>query len=301
MKKIFVPTDFSDCSKNAIKAASTIARKTGAEVFLFHSLDTPADWVKLSVEQENKYPETKAKIQAAKEQLKALAASDILAGVTSHWEIQYNVSLVEVIESNAVEDTDLIVMGTHGTSTLTRMLLGSNTQKVVRLSQCPVLTINEHFEGFDIKNIVVASSFEENEVLGHSQKLVAEIAQAFGAEIHLLKVEGVIPSQDIFQAGVWEDLAKDLKVTKASINIDPFATVDEGIVKYATETEADLIFVISHSRKGLARFIMGSVTETVVNFSPIPVMVDHKHNLLGAEKAIAKVEAITAKGLSSIR
>ena len=300
MEKIFVPTDFSKCAENAVRVAGVIARKAEARVYLFHSLDAPIDWVKLSVDKEKKFPETKARINHAQQRLKELASSDLLEGVSVDWEIHYNISLIEAIKGNLCSKSDLIVMGTHGTGTLTRMILGSNTQKVVRLSSCPVLTVNEHTKSFDLKKIVVASSFEDDDGMESSRNLVKSFGVTFGAEIRLLKVEGAIPSKEPYKAGAWEELSKDVNVQKASISIDPFATIDEGIIKYAAEAEADLIFVISHGRRGLARFIMGSVTETIVNFSPIPVMVDHKYPLqLDAEEATAAMVATTAKGMST--
>ena len=72
MKKILIPTDFSDCAKAAEKAGLTIAERAQAEIYFMHILSTGIDWVKLPMEKEDLYPETKAQIAHAKTALGAL-------------------------------------------------------------------------------------------------------------------------------------------------------------------------------------------------------------------------------------
>lgn len=296
MKKIFVPTDFSICAEKALDTAFEIATKTEAAIHLFHTLDTPTHWAKLSVEEEKHFPETKASIQEAKSKLQQIVAALNSQNVEAYWSIYYNLNLVEALNTAACKDSDLIVMGTHGTGTLGRMLLGSNAQKVVRLAKCPVLTVNENAEAFNLKHIIVASSFEEGDSAQKATlNTVRELAVCFRAKVTLLKVEGVIPSKESYEIGEWATLSDVSRLTKASISIDPFSTVDEGIVKYADDVEADMIVLMTHGRKGLSRFIMGSVAETVVNFSPIPVMVTH--STISSEEAFSQI----AEGLAATR
>ncbi len=298
MKKIFIPTDFSLCAGNALKVASKIARQTGASLHLFHTLDTPVHWAKLTVEEEKHFPETRANIAEAKRKLGEIATSEGLKDLKVAWTVYFNLNIIEALNTAACQESDLIVMGTHGTGTLTRMLLGSNTQKMVRLATYPVITVSEQTKEFDLKRIIVASSFDEGSAQeARTQNLAKALAIAFDAEICLLKVEGVIPSKEGYNAGSWEKLALEgIKMRKASISIDPFATVDEGIIQYAVEEKGDLIMVMTHGRKGLARFIMGSIAETIVNFSPVPVAVTHS-----TAPKVAKEYSVVAEGLAQVR
>lgn len=72
MKNILVPTDFSDCARAAEEYALDIAKKANAETHFLHLLMTPTDWKKLPLEKEKNYPETKAKIGHADNELKKL-------------------------------------------------------------------------------------------------------------------------------------------------------------------------------------------------------------------------------------
>jgi nucleotide-binding universal stress UspA family protein len=298
LQTIFVPTDFSACSLNAVRAAGVMARKMKASLYLFHTISTPADWLKLSMAEEAKYPESRERIAHARQQLQALAQSPMLEGIDVRQSLHFNETLMEALEGAKCLPTDLVVMGTHGTSTLSRLLLGSNAQKVVRLAKCPVLTINEHAQTFDIRRIVVAADFaDEEDTAEGTLQLVLALERAFDAEVHLLQVEGLFPSKT-FNAGAWEPLVAHNFAKKASISIDPFATVDEGVIKYAVDAEADLIVMASHGRTGLARFLMGSVAETVVNFSPIPVLVTHFPSL---GERHGRMVGEMAQGLSNIR
>ncbi len=66
MKNILVPTDFSDCAKAAEDIALEFAKKANAKIHFLHLLMTPVDWVKLSLEKEKLYPETKNKSPSQK-------------------------------------------------------------------------------------------------------------------------------------------------------------------------------------------------------------------------------------------
>ena len=88
----------------------------------------------------------------AKEELDRLVKSNIPANVKVKTIIKTGKPFMEVIETAANEDTDLIIIATHGHSGMEHILFGSTAEKVVRKAPCPVLTLREPKKGFIFKD-----------------------------------------------------------------------------------------------------------------------------------------------------
>jgi nucleotide-binding universal stress UspA family protein len=117
LKKILVPVDFSDCSKYALQYAASFAKQFGAELQLESLQDG------------------KAQLDTLRESL----GEDVRARVSLRTGQPYN----EITQAAADGQADLIIISTHGRKGLTRMLLGSTTEKVVRQAPCPVLVVRQ--------------------------------------------------------------------------------------------------------------------------------------------------------------
>lgn len=295
MRKLFIPTDFSHCAENAAKAAANIAKKTGAEIFLFHSLNVPMEWEKIPVSQEANYPETRQQVNFAQQKLEEWKNYECFNDLVVNTGLYFNQDIQEIVNAAEAHHSDLIVMGTRGISTLSNWLLGTNTQKVIRLTKVPVLTINEFCTDFKLERLVFASNFEEKEGLLPTVDMVMNLEALFHCDVQLLKVKGSHDDAE-FDAGVWEELVNRNFAKKTTVDIDSYETVDEGIIKYAESVDADLIVIATHGRTGLSRFFMGNLSEVVVNYSPIPVLVTHfdKVGMYGTstEKAYLTEEAV---------
>ena len=272
MKKIFLPTDFSDIANNAAHIAAYIARKSDASIFLFHLINIPFDWDHLTVEQEKNYPELKAFIANSKKRLSDFASADLFKGINVEWEVFINDSVDNIVNHANVLQSDMIVMGTHGSSGFNELVLGSNTQKVVRLSKVPVLAVNKIPEDYQLKDIALFSDFENPNEYSRLLDQTLVLAQLFDAKVHLVKI--LTPADDTryFDAVGLEGYVDSKKVKKETVRIDYLRPVEEGIFEYIKTHKIDLIVIGTHGRAGLARLIMGSVAEIVVNHSPVPVL-----------------------------
>jgi nucleotide-binding universal stress UspA family protein len=142
LHRILVPTDFSKFSTHALTYAAAFAEKFGAELYLLHVVQNFAMMVPDSV---NVMPPIGPPI--AELTVAVMAALDKtvrdthLEKLTVHREVREGAAFYEIIQFAKEKDVDLIVMGTHGHSGLVHVLLGSVTEKVVRKSPCPVLTV----------------------------------------------------------------------------------------------------------------------------------------------------------------
>lgn len=140
MKRFLCPTDFSEPSQAAEGEAQRLAAALGAEIVLLHVMSEAPMWtesvraakVRQVFESQRTWATTALQTRAD-----ALAA----AGVPARVVVATGVPCEEILRAARDEHADVIVMGTHGRTGLDRMLLGSVTERVVRQSACPVLTI----------------------------------------------------------------------------------------------------------------------------------------------------------------
>ena len=142
LKRILVPTDFSEHSANAMKYACALAEKFSSELHLLHVLQ---DLVAMVPEPGLAFPppgdymnELKTSAEEAMKKLPDSSSPQTGAIVRA---TRQGPPFLEIIRYAKTNDIDLIVMGTHGRSGLAHMLMGSVAEKVVRKASCPVLTV----------------------------------------------------------------------------------------------------------------------------------------------------------------
>lgn len=142
LKRILVPTDFSEHSMNALKYGCALAEKFDSDLHLLHVLQ---DLVAMVPEPGLAFPPPGDYMQEL--QASAKAALDKLPdeswphGGTVLREVRNGPPFVEIIRYAKEQEVDLIVVGTHGRSGLAHMLLGSVAEKIIRKSPCPVLAV----------------------------------------------------------------------------------------------------------------------------------------------------------------
>ena len=137
MKKILVPTDFSDQAFNALKAAAGIARKSNAEIVLLHIIDLPQETMDM-IKPGYDLPEIMFFKESAEARLTQTSFSPELSGLTVSQILKLGRTFSEVTEVAKANNIDLIVMGSHGASGFKELFIGSNTEKVIRTSEIPV-------------------------------------------------------------------------------------------------------------------------------------------------------------------
>ncbi len=269
MKTILVPTDFSDHALYALRVAASIAKKMNAEIKLTHVYNIPSYEFSEDIYYEKEYNNI-IKTQA-EEKLNTLANMDILKGIEVNKQCVTNLLMRELATDEKYKDVDLIVMGSHGKSGLSKIFIGSNTEKIVRLAESPVLTIKNEHTDFSIKKMVFASDFyDESYTVFEKIKFFADL---YETHLDLLKV---ITPKDFEPTPVsrklMEDFAKKFKLKDYAINIYNATSIEKGITDFSDETNTDLIAIETHGRTGIAHLINGSLAEDVANHIDRPVM-----------------------------
>ncbi len=270
MKRILVPTDFSPCALQATKVAAGIAKKTGARLFLLHVVNMPITYDNASIQSYQDTNEGLFILSVIKKRFEELMNMPFMKEVNAVEAIQFD-GIYETIAKQAEDhDMDLIVMGSHGAGGLKEVFVGSNTERIIRLAKCPVLTVKNGVD-LEIKDIAFASNFYgENDTVFNKVK---DFADLFGAKLHLVKIITANKFETTaYSKRLMEDLAKDFGLTNYTINVYNDNTVEEGIHHFARDIDADLIAMTTHGRTGIGHLLHGSYAEDVANHATKPVL-----------------------------
>ncbi len=166
---------------------------------------------------------------------------------------------------------DLIVMGSNGTDGLEEIFIGSNTERVVRNAEIPVLVVKGEVDSFKAERFVFASDFKE-ESIPAAKKAIA-FADLLDAELKLVYIN--TPADAFLSTSdAYDRISKFLNLAQLGKEVDIYNdyNVETGILNYAESNAADMIGIPTHGRKGLSHFFMGSIGEDIANHSKIPVV-----------------------------
>ena len=270
MKKILVPTDFSLQAENALKVAAQLAKKHDCEIYLLHMLELPLHKVDALSSYRN-LPEAVFFMKLAHKYFEGLLAKDYLNDIAVHEFVEFQETFKGVIKTCIKHQIDLIVMGSHGISGLKEMLIGSNTEKVVRTSKTPVLVIKNEHENFEVNDFVFASNFK-NENKKVYEKAVA-FAELFNSQIHLVMINTANNFITTSKAKTrMLDFAKTSNFENFTVNIYNDKNIEKGILNFSQAINADLIGMSTRGRQGLSQFFNGSISEDLVNRAKRPVI-----------------------------
>lgn len=265
MKTILVPCDFSKPAINAFRLALDIAERSKGTVKLVHIIELPVmhDTVLMPVLNFEEALLTELR-EKASSQFKKISEKYKKDGVKVTSEIAFGAPLKTILEIITTEWIDLVVMGSHGASGLREYFIGSNAEKIIRQSPVPVLITKNYYSG-PVKNIVFPNTLDPQNQDELIEKVV-ELQEFFKAHLQLVWINTPLNfTSDVITHKRLHDFAKHFKLKDYSVNIFNHPTEEEGIIRFAQYVKGDLIAMGTHSRKGFAHFLNGSVAEDVAN------------------------------------
>jgi nucleotide-binding universal stress UspA family protein len=139
LKNILLPTDFSETSLTATRYAIELAKRFSATLHLLHVIEDPG--VYIAAFDSFPLPSPVEFETYAEERLENWVLPDDAAGLDIQRRWVHGVPFTQIIRDSRENDIDLIVLGTHGRSVISQLLLGSVAEKVVRKAPCSVLTV----------------------------------------------------------------------------------------------------------------------------------------------------------------
>lgn len=276
MKKILVPTDFSKPSIIAAEVAVDIAKKAGSEVIFLNVVEEASDG---SFNVEGQVAQggwedrlfTFKMIEKAKKQLEKMVKDPKFSAVKVTGELRVGNPFHGMRTIITEHKVDLVVMGTSGHTKTEEMLIGTNTERVVRHAKCPVLTVHQKPASSNFKNIVYATGMGKDEEV--FSRIVKRAQSIYNSTLHLVRINTPGDFQkDHIVKGYMDKFAKKLQLKNYTINVYNDITTEEGIIRFADSVDADMIAMATHGRTGFAHVIAGSVAEDVLGQAKRPVL-----------------------------
>lgn len=275
MRKIVVPTDFSENAFDALKYAAELFKYERSEFFLLHAyadeVFEEADDLSREFLEELKN-RIKSKADAELEKTKSRILESFPNPKHEFKTISaFGLLIDEVNDLAERENADLIVTSTRGVSNDRKLTFGSNSLQIIKYVQCPVLSIPASYSFRDLKRILFPSNF----MLPYQRrelKLVGDLVRSICAEIHLLYISKY-PQETLRQkehkAAVLEQFY-NIKITEHFEELDDKAEV---IKKLIPQLNIDLL-VLVNSRHSYLENLLYTSTIDKIGFDPkIPFLV----------------------------
>lgn len=290
-KQIICATDFSDFSNHAIPYGIALAKEFKARLFLCHVIDLSSAAIYgeavLALEEQQKRMTKHAHDEMTK----------LMSKASIDWEplITVGNAAHEIARLAAEKKVDITIAASHGRAGLKRLILGSVTERLMRILPCPLLVVRSPERGFvapadqaiALKRILVGCDFSQNSSLAFQYGL--SLAQEFQADLHLVHVIEPSLYDDLRKPGEpRQDLQKDLRADikgrladlipeEAQTWCKPITVLlagrpHEELTKYAMVNDIDLIVLGVRGYGLVESLFVGSTTDRVMRRAACPVL-----------------------------
>lgn len=277
---ILAATDFSTRSQRAVRRAGLLAQSSGAALTLVHVVDDdqPPDLVAL---------ETREAERILGEQIGAMAE---LRGLQPRALVVAGDPFDGILRAAASASADLIVMGAHRKQLLRDIFVGTTIERVIRTGPFPVLMVNK--EG-DQPYRTALAAVDMSEPSVNAIRSGKALSLPDGARLALIHAFEPLAKGKMFYAGLSRDVIdayvteERLRVTKELVAFleanglhddhGPSIRTAEGgpfeVISTATEqSKPDVLIIGTHGRSGIARALLGSVTEEVLRSLDVDIL-----------------------------
>jgi nucleotide-binding universal stress UspA family protein len=298
--EILVAVDFSQGSKAALAQAAFMAQRVGAHLHVLHvwggpefvppdesTSDTTVSSFSRALEAQATR-ELEKFVNEAKERGIAIEHSFMESGVASS-------TIVAVAKRHKY---DLIVLGTHGRTGVAHALLGSVAERVVRQAHCPVVTVREQTAERTPAIRRILSPVDYSQGSRRALDYASTIARAFRAELDVVHVwdrpsyvaeDVIVHAPDVTQRSLGDLIRENAERQMNDFLASHSGAKNEGsrqfpphrllsgepastLIGELDKGEYDLVVLGTHGRTGLKRFLLGSIAEKLVRYSPVPVI-----------------------------
>lgn len=283
-KKILCPIDFSDLSILGLRQAAKIAKANDAELVVMHVSD---DFFRAD-KSSGYYTESMSSFMEQIKQLRSVVRE--LHDIRSSTHHCLGSPAVEIVDYAKKESCDLIVVGSHGRSGLTKLVFGSVTDKVINTAETNVLIVKPS----DEQNVNSAASLDHPLVVpfdfSNAAKLTMEFARQWASqpsELYCVHVSEPAPAFDAegFSRQKRESVIRGENRDKfyaelstgdsGKVNFRTFFDYDiaKRIKQFAEDIQARLIVVPTNQKNFLERFFIGSVAKSIAQQAPCPTLI----------------------------
>ncbi len=306
-KRIILPLDGSDVSEQAIPLATGLAKQLSLPVTLLNAVEPDSPAITQSLFSNRQWMEPASSREArAQEYLSRIREPLVAVGLTVDTVIPHLEPALGIVQEAERDPNNLIVITSHGRSGLARWWMGSVADKVIHMSDNPVLILRAREQAFRSEDegpqqlIVPLDGSELAElVLPH----VSHLASGLGLAVSLVQITpleeeyyrfaamapGLAPATmpsalsvtDLVEAA-GQEASSYLEDVKSRLIAQGVQTVDthvsqgtpaDVIADRVAQSDGSLVAMTTHGRSGVGRMMLGSVAERVIRQSGSPVLV----------------------------
>lgn len=292
IKRLLVPVDFSDYSRNACRFAIRMAEKLRAEVELLYAYYSP-DMITVSYDESFSFNgNLTTHVESIREQaeislekyvgeLKEEMEKDNVKGVAIDFTLIDGSVADVILKAGDIYQSDLIVLGMRGAGKRKPDFIGSSARKVMEKATIPVLAIPENcsFDGKKWSNhIIYATDFDESDFTA-IRKLMGLVSR-FDMKVYCIHVGEKI-------TGYWEKIKMEglreyFKASYPGFRVECILLdnpdVMEGLDEFIRETNVDIISLTTHKRNILTKWLYPSLAQKLFYHTNIPLLVFHSRS-----------------------
>jgi nucleotide-binding universal stress UspA family protein len=294
-RSLLVPLDRSSFAEQALPLALSIAQRANArldlvEVHALYALEhRPAAWVPFEPERDaERNRQEQLYLDATAKWVTSVSPVSVTAGVLPGSAVLPATAADAILERARAGRADLIVMTTHGRGLLSRFLVGSVADELLRRARVPVLLVRP---GEQASGIIPEAVLDNILILLDGSALAEqvlepalELARVMEARCSLLRVVESRSSAGRATGGPPEKAQADAYLESVAARVReqgvPVRTrvvvarhAVEAILEEAAVQASDLIALATHGRGGLQRLLLGSVADKLVRAAASPVLV----------------------------
>jgi nucleotide-binding universal stress UspA family protein len=273
VKKILVPTDFSETGYLALSHAACMASLFKADLFLMHVIEitettyniyNPADPIRNISELQD---DVNVKLNELAEAIRKDSGVSITTIVTNG---RVTGEIANAVKENGI---DIVIMGTNGADGLGEHFLGSNADRTAHLVPCPVITIHRNSLKAGFQNIILPI----DNALHSRQKVnyAVALAKRYSSVIHIVglldKREGTELNKLQLKIEAIGKVLKQEGISYHSVIIEGNNLAVEALA-YAKKEKGDLILALTDHESRMGGRFMGNFAKHIINHSDLPVM-----------------------------
>lgn len=271
MKKILVPFDFSKPAINAFRFALDLAERSKGKIYLVHVIELPVLHDTLLMPTLNFEKELLKELREnSAKRFKKVTAKYQRDRVNVSWDVLFGTPTKTLLEVIVAQESDIVIMGSHGASGVREYVIGSNAEKMIRRSPIPVL-VTKKYRKRAIKNIVFPNTLETKNQSNLVDSVKA-LQDFFQARLHVVWINTPVNfTSDVRTLQKLEVFAKHFQLKRYTLNIFNHPNEEDGIIHFNEYLGGDLIAMGTHGRKGFTHLLNGSVAEDVANHTDSPI------------------------------
>jgi nucleotide-binding universal stress UspA family protein len=279
MKTLVVPTDFSSVSVNALNYAVDMAQAINAGIVLLHVYNIPVSFTDGLVAPIStvSLEEIKRTSEERLEEIKKNLVTVNSGQIEIFTESRLGDTIDELEQLCRSVEPLAVIMGSHGTTGLERMIMGSTTLTAIRHLKCPVIVVPPGTTYHGIKRIGLACDFE-NIVQSTPVEYIKNIVKEFGADLFVLNVQDKKEDEDDLDEATMDTayldaMLEDVRPTYVQLT---GKDVVESINSFAENNNLDLVMVVPKKHLFIDSLFHKSQSRELITHAHIPIVSIHE-------------------------